>query len=254
MNQVTDNKQVSYKIDELMKGELKAHPERLVAFFARVQLNYDEAIRTATRFFLSMLAAWLLTYAIYKGSIETIKIYVVDLDRKMIVVSPFVIGLLTYGLLSALAGAVVLWEALSRGVDHMLPTAAKYNLDDLLAPPTFSNVERMLENASEKKLPLFSRAWFVLITAMMFGGSLAALVHTTCLLFLPPPDKQLAVFGIGSATFGSIAWVRGVVLFKSAIDATGGGFHLGHHRGSRRLVEEGMLSTEPLSQDSSQDS
>lgn len=240
---------LSDKIDELITAELEAHPERLVAFFARVQSNYDEAIRTATRFFLSMLAAWLLTYAIYQGYIQKIEIFGFDFDRKMIVASPFVIGLLTYGLLSALAGAVVLWEAVSRGVHHMLPTAAKNSLDDLLAPPTFSNIERMLEPRLEDKLlSLFSRSWFVLITLLMFGGSFAALVHTTYLLFRPRPDTQLAVLGIGSAILGALAWFRGVVLFGCGIEATGG-FHLGHHRRSGRLCVVGTPSPEPLSQD-----
>jgi site-specific recombinase len=156
-----------------------------------------------------------------------------ELTEKMIVASPFLIGLLSYALLSAFAGAVVLWEAVCQGVSRMLPAAARYRLEDLLAPPTFSNVERMLEPRPEHRLlSFFSGAWFVLVALMMFGGSLGALVHTAYLLFDPRLDisRELAVL---STALGATAWIRGMILFASALGATGG-FNLGHHRGSAR--------------------
>ena len=223
---------VSDKIDELVRLELNDHPERLVSFFERVRSNYDEAIRSASGFFLAMLAAWFLTFAIHQQWITKISFLGgVELNPKSIVLSPFLIGLLSYGLLSALAGAVVFWEAFSRGVFHTLQSAWNQSLDDLLAPPTFSNVERMLEPRPENTLlSLFSRGWFVLVTLMMFIGSLASIVHTMYLLL----DPSWSAVVILSAILGGIAWLRGVVLFVSAINATGG-FHLGHHRGSGRV-------------------
>lgn len=241
MNRVSD------KIDRLIKKELEAHPERLASFFEQVESNYAEAIRNATAFLIFMLAAWFLTFAIYAGWIDKITFFGTELKKNMILVSPFLIGLLSYLQLSALAGAAVLWEVVSRGVFHMLPTAWKHSLDDLLAPPTFSNIERMLEPKPENRLEsLFSRAWFVLVGLMIFGGSLAALVHTTYLVFTVQvhvafgavvigQDLSLALaFAVVSAFLGAAAWLRGVFLFVSAVEATGG-FNVGHHRGSGRV-------------------
>jgi hypothetical protein len=110
MNRVRDN------IDKLISAEPEAHSARLERFFERVQSNYDESIRAATRFFLLMLAAWFLTYAIKAKWIDKIGFFGLDLNRKMIVVSPFLVGLFSYGMLSAMAGAIVFWEAVSQSV------------------------------------------------------------------------------------------------------------------------------------------
>lgn len=229
-------KQIGDKIDEFLEVELEAHPEQVEHFFTRVQSNYDEAIRTATRYLLLMVATWFLTYAIHEGWIEKIEWLGFDFNRKMTIAAPLLIGLLNYGLQSALAGAVVLWEAISRRLRYVLPTAWKHNLDDFLAPPTFSNVERMLEPRIEfKPLSLCSRAWFVIVTVMIFGGSLAGLLHATYLLFRPPHVTHWVVILISGA-LGMVAWIRGFVLSASAIEATGG-FQLSHHRGERTLVK-----------------
>jgi len=224
---------IGAKIDKLISAELKDRPDQLGQFFERIQSNYDDAIRTASQFFLSMLAAWFLTYVIYQGWIDEIDFLGLKLNRKMIVVSPFLLGLLSYGLLCALAAAVVLWEAISCGILRMLPTAWHLGLDDLLAPPTFSNVERMLEPGRGIKASLFSDAWFALVTALMFGGSLGGLVQTTRFLFDPCLGIHPVLAGL-SGFLGAMAWLRGVALFKRAIDATGSGFQLRHHRGSAR--------------------
>jgi hypothetical protein len=152
----------------------------------------------------------------------------------MIVGSPFVIGLFSYGVLSAMAGAIVFWEALSQSVCKMLPTAWKHSLDDLLAPPTFSNIERMLESRrKEKLLSLFSQVWFAFIGLTMLIGSLFAIGHTTFLFFKAALPDIKPAFGGVSALLGLIAWLRGFVLFTSAINATGG-LKVGHHRASGR--------------------
>jgi hypothetical protein len=224
--------QVDSKIDELVKAEIEQRPEQLRHFFERVQSNYDEAIRTASRFLLLMMAAWFLTFAIHMGWITKIDFLgATQLNNDTIVASPFLIGLLTYGQLSALAGAVILWEVVRRGVYHMLPKAWELDLDDWLAPPTFSNVERMLEPKPEAKLQSrFSGAWFVLVSFVIFFGSLAALAQTTYFLFGSQPSHP--ALGALSAALGLIAWFRGFVLCKSAINATGG-FQFRHHRKSR---------------------
>ena len=229
MNQLCD------KIDEFLEVELKAHPAQVEQFFERVQLNYDEAIRAATRYLLLLIVAWFVTYAIHATWITKIEWAGLEFKPEMTIASPLLIGLLSYGLQSALAGAVVMWEAISRRLRYTLPTAWKYKLDDLLAPPTFSNVERMLEPESEfKTFSLCSRGWFVLVTVLIFGGSIAALVHTTYLLTrVSPPVARWVVIAI-SAALGAVAWIRGVVLSASAIEATGG-FQLCHHRGTRTV-------------------
>lgn len=227
MNRVRDN------IDKLISAEPEAHSARLERFFERVQSNYDESIRAATRFFLLMLAAWFLTYAIDAKWVTKVPFFGLDLDRKMIVVSPFLVGLFSYGMLSAMAGAIVLWEAVSQSVCKMLPTAWEHSLDDLLAPPTFSNIERMLEpRRKDKLLSLFSQVWFAFIGLTMLFGSFFAIGHTAhvfCAARLPID----AGFGVASTVLGVIAWLRGFVLFASAIKATGG-FKVGHHRASGR--------------------
>jgi hypothetical protein len=242
-------KQLGDKINEFLEVELKAHPQQVDQFFTRVQTNYDEAIRTATRFLLLMIATWFLTYAIHEEWIKEIQWAGIKFERKMTVAAPFIVGLLSYGLQSALGGAVVLWEAISRRLRYTLPTAWKHNLDDLLAPPTFSNVERLLEPEIEfEKFSLCSRGWFILITVLIFGGSVAGLVHTTYLLIRPSPAAHWVVIAI-SATLGAVAWVRGVVLSAYAIEVTGG-FQLCHHRGTRTM----QTPDEELPQGSPQDS
>lgn len=232
------------KIDEFLRVELKAHPEQVEHFFGRVQSNYDEAIRTATRFLVLIIAMWFLTYAIHVGWLKKIEWAGIEFDRRMTIASPFILGLLSYGLQSALGGAVVLWEAISRRIRYTLPTAWKHNLDDLLAPPTFSNVERMLEPEIEfKAFSLCSRGWFVLVSVLMFVGSVAAVIHTAYLLIRPQPAAHWAWITM-SAILGFVAWVRGVVLSASAIEATGG-FQLCHHRGTRTLAEEELPKDGP---------
>ncbi|HEV7902485.1 MAG TPA: hypothetical protein VGO96_01485, partial [Pyrinomonadaceae bacterium] len=242
-------KQFNDKIDEFLKVELKAHSKEVERFFERVQSNYDEAIRTATRFLLLMLAAWFLTSAIHEGWLKKIEWAGIKFDRKMTIVSPLIVGLLSYGMQSALAGAVVLWEAISRRLRYTLPTAWVLKLDDMLAPPTFSNVERMLEPEVEKSAhSLCSRGWFVFVSFLIFVGSVAGLVHTTYLLIRPSLAAHWAVIAL-STTLGAIAWIRGVVLSAYAIEATGG-FKLCHHRGERTLPPP----DEELPKDNPQDS
>src|SRR4029077_9029762 len=90
MNRIRDN------IDKLIDAEA-ANSERLVRFFELVQSNYDESIRAATRFFLLMMAAWFLAYAIDRDWTEEISFFGLKLNRKMIVVSPFLVGVFSYG-------------------------------------------------------------------------------------------------------------------------------------------------------------
>jgi hypothetical protein len=223
---------VGDRIDEFIEAEFKAHPEQVDSFFERVQTNYDEAIRNATRFLLLMLVTWFFTYAIHKGWIGKIGWLGFDCKPEMTVASPFLIGLLSYGMLSALAGAIVFSEAMIRRLRYTLPAAWKNYLDDFLVPPTFSNIERMLEPIIEHRSlsTYFSRAWFMLVTLMMFGGGLAGIVHSTYLLFRRA-DIHWAVI-LASAALGAVAWIRGVVLAASSVEATGG-YNLSHHRGAR---------------------
>jgi hypothetical protein len=226
-----DTTPIGATIDQLIKAEAAERPEQLRSFFDRVLTNYDEAIRMASRYFLGVLTAWFLTYAIADGWIDKIEILGLELKGKMVVASPFLIGLLSYGMLSSLAGAAVFWDAICRSVSHLLPTARKHDLDDLLAPPTFSNIERMLEPEPQHKLQsLFSTAWFVLVTLLIFCGSLGALAHTTLMLFNPCLAIN-RVLAFSSAVLGATAWLRGNVLLASAMDKTGG-FSLRHRRGS----------------------
>jgi hypothetical protein len=238
------------KIDQLIRADLEKRPEQLRQFFERVQSNYDEAIRTASHFLLLLMAAWFLSFAIHMEWTSKIHLLGFEFKGEMLVASPFLIGLLTYGQLSALAGAVILWEAISRAVCHLLPKAWELRLDDLLAPPTFSNVERMLEPPSAAKLQsFFSRAWFVLVGGAIFLGSLVALAQTTYFLISRRHDSfaflhplLYSVLCALSVTLGLIAWFRGFVLFKSAADATGG-VAFRHHRDSRGV--EGILDQSP---------
>lgn len=226
------------KIDEFIEAELKAHPEQVEHFFERVLSNYDEAIRTMTRFLLVLLGTWFLTYAIQEGWIDKLEWLGFEFKRKMTVASPFLIGILSYGMLCALAGAIVLWEAITQRLRHTLPTAWKNYLDTFLAPPTFSNVERMLEPIVERK-PLsvyYSRLWFLLVSLMLYGGGLAGIAHTTYLLFRPEAETgatHWTVIAI-SAALGVAAWIRGVVVCNSAIVGTGG-YEFAHIRGVRTL-------------------
>jgi hypothetical protein len=254
-------KQINDTIDKFLEVELKAHPAQVEKFFERVQSNYDEAIKTATRFLLLMIATWFLTYAIHEGWIDEIEWLSVKFNREMTIVSPFLVGLLSYGMQSALAGAVAFWEAISRRFLYTLPTAWEHQLDDFLAPPTFSNIERMLEpEKAREKFSLCSRGWFLLVTVLMFGGSIAALIHTTYLLMYPAPipatatTPATALYIPGawiavSATLGALAWIRGVVISAYAIEATGG-FKFCHHRGERKLP----LSDQAQPEDNPQDS
>lgn len=227
MNRVRD------KIDKLISAELEAHPDRLIRFFERVQSNYDESIRTTTRFLLLMLATWFLTYAIDAKLVSRIPFFGLELDLKMIVVSPFLVGLFSYTMLSAMAGAIVLWEAVSESVCKMLPTAWEHSLDDLLGPPTVSNIERMLEpRRRHKLLSFFCWVWFLFICLTMGFGSLLAIGHTAHVFFAARLPIN-AGFGVASTVLGTIAWLRGFVLLTSAIIATGG-FKRGHHGASRR--------------------
>jgi hypothetical protein len=228
MNRIRDH------IDKLISAEIEVHPERLVSFFERVQSNYDESIRATTRFFLLMLAAWFFALAIDQKWIDKVPLLGIDLNRQMIVVSPLLVGLLSYETLSSFAAAIVLWEAISQHVRRTLPVAWQHSLDDLLGPPTFSNVERMLEPKREKVLLwLFSRAWFGIIGLTMLGGSLVAIIHTTGIIWNETASIYSMPLKFLTAPFGMLVWLRGLVLVFSSMVATGG-FKGAHHRASGR--------------------
>lgn len=225
-------KQIADKFDEFLEVELRAHPEEVDRFFERVLANYDEAIKTATRFLLLMIAAWFVTYAIHMEWITQIEWLGITFNRQMTIASPFLIGLLSYQMQSALAGAVALWEAISRRLRYTLPTAWKHQLDDFLAPPTFSNVERMLEpEIAREKFSVCSRGWFIIVTITMFVGSIGGVIHAAALLIYPSRAAHLAWI-TASTAFGLLAWARGAILSTYAIMATGG-FNSCHHRGTR---------------------
>lgn len=216
---------VAAAIDALIATKTPGNEDELRKFFERISEKYDESIRASTKYFVLVQLAWILTFAIARGRIGEINFFGIPISQKMLMISPFLVGVLTYLLLSSMAAAVILWEAVSNGVRHTLPSAWELGLDCFLAPPTFSSIERLLEPQRPSKL---SYSWFTLITLLMFFGTILALVHTTLLAFAVPGISR--VITSLSAFLGLIAWFRGLSLATTAIRVTGG-FAMRHHRG-----------------------
>ena len=226
---------VAAAIDALIAAELPEHPDELRTFFEQIREKYDESIRATTKYFVLVQLAWVMTYAIATGKFgENSSLWGIPLSPKMLMISPFLIGILTYLLLSSMAASVILWEVVSHGVRHTLPSAWQGGLDCLLAPPTFSSIERIFEPARPSK---FSYVWFALITLLIFFGAIVALGHTIFLVFSLRSEvcslgsKVCLVITFCSALLGLIAWLRGLLLATKAIRVTGG-FAMRHHRGA----------------------
>jgi hypothetical protein len=219
--------QVSDAIDQLFTTELSPHEAELKQFFDRIREKYDESIRATTKYFVLVLFTWVVTVGIAFNFITEIAWLGLTLDAKMLVISPFLIGMLTYLLLSSMAASVILWEAVSNSIRYTLPSAWDLGLECLLAPPTFSNIERMLEPARPSKLSVL---WFALITFLMFVGTMGALFSSAYLALRSVDGIWRTVLCFLSALLGLILLLRGLSLSTKAIRATGG-FAMRHHRG-----------------------
>ncbi len=217
---------VAAAIDALIITESTGHEDELRKFFERISEKYDESIRATTKYFVLVQLAWILTFALATERIGASTLFGIPISPRMLMISPFLVGVLTYLLLSSMAAAAILWEAVSNSVRHTLPSAWERGLDCFLAPPTFSSIERLLEPTRPSK---FSYSWFTLITLLMFFGTILALVHTTFLVFSVPHISR--VITSLSALLGLIAWLRGLSLASTAIRVTGG-FAMRHHRGA----------------------
>jgi hypothetical protein len=217
---------VATAIDALIATELPEHPDALTKFFERIGEKYDESIRATTRYFVLVQLAWFLTYAVATGRMGEGSLFGIPFNPKMLMISPFLIGVLSYLLLSSMAAAAVLWEAVSQGIRRTLPSAWERGLDCFLAPPTFSNIERMLEPFRPSRM---SYAWFALISVLFFLGTIFALFHTTYLVWTLGQEISQVVTAF-SFVFGFIVWLRGLSLLWTAIRVTGGRA-VRHHRG-----------------------
>jgi hypothetical protein len=219
---------VSDAVDQLFTTELPDHTEELKKFFDRIREKYDESIRATTKYFVLVLFVWLVTVAIGFNFITKIAWLGLELNSSMLLVSPFLIGMLTYLLLSSMAASVILWETVSNSIRYTLPSAWDLGLECLLAPPTFSNIERMLEPTRPSKL---SVVWFALITFLMFVGTMGALFSSAFLALRSVGGVWRTVLCFLSAFLGLILLLRGLSLSTKAIRATGG-FAMRHHRGA----------------------
>lgn len=179
----------------------------------------DNAIHHA---FISLLSLWAGFYLIGSGLIQEAGYLSLRVSRitTLIIAGPPILGGISYSLWTSMAASEYLMTAISHAYKHLYPKVYELDIEYLLAPPTFINVERALsQEASTRWLNWSTRAWIMVFTIIIALGSLGAIAHISYLLWLAAPFNLYIL--LISIVVGHVLWLRGVFVWIICVQASG---------------------------------
>lgn len=199
-------------INELFESEAAGRGDELVRFIERIYNNYRAAIVTINRRTALLLFAWGAGVALGNGLVSEAAVAGLKISSitSLLPAFPLLIGFIGYDLHCAIAAQSLLWSSIECYYMKALPAAYNLKLEYLIAPPTFSNVERMYYGSS-----VVGKITSVSIGTIFFSvvilGPLAAIGHITYLEWALQGCSKVAI--CISSGIGLMFWVRSVVLF-----------------------------------------
>lgn len=197
-------------IDKLFHSELELHPEELYRYVERLHENYQEALRSMNRRTYLLLFAWIAAMALGSGQVTEAEIGGIKISgvSTLLPAFPFAIGFIGYDLICAGSAVNLLWQAISRCYMNALPTAYKLNLEFLIAPPSFTNVERMYDGISRSNDVMGKFITWIFGTIVL----LVPLVAIGHIAYLSWNVRCSKLFLCLSTALGFIMWVRSIIL------------------------------------------
>ena len=212
---------IQHKIDALFLDYSDARKDEIASFIAAVQANHAEAQQVLRRASLSFLLFWAAFYAIGSGIISEGQIVSLKVSniKALMIAGPPVMGGLYYFLSASGSATMYFSDALSHIYKHILPRAYQLDLEFMLAPPTLFSVELLLQGQSSSNwLNRTGKIWRLGLLRVIFFGAVLAIAHVSYLMMTSGSSN--IYLRILSLLIGGTLWLRGLLLFITAIEAT----------------------------------
>lgn len=183
--------EIERKIDALFQGEKPISDDSASYLIQRVMDNLADTEKRFYKRFFRMIVIWLLSLGIHIGffSEAAVVAFKIKTLQGLLLVSPLAVSFLLYGCFTAVCGYVLNYGALDRAFGHAHPSIAHRGLTNLLVPPTFLAIERLIGTNiitnTRMGAPL-RRAydlWWQALILVFALCSFAALIHTLYMMF-----------------------------------------------------------------------
>ena len=215
------HKKITEKIDELFTDIAPDRQEEIKSLLVNMHANLCDSGKSFHHSFVAFIVLWAVFYLIGNGLIQEAELFSLKVGKitTLTIAGPPILGGLFYSMLSSLAATEYLMSAISRVYKHVLPKVYSLDMEYLLAPPTFFNVERFLNGeATSKWLNSFTEGWIVGLAIVPLLGTIAALVHVSYLLWVNAPFSKYLM--IASIFTGAVLWIRGLFVWITCVQAS----------------------------------
>lgn len=200
----------------LFEVEGRSNPEELRFFLGRLHESFSEAHKGMLRHFITLPLIWAVAYAIREGIISGGEIASFKLEKLelLLLLAPLALGIIGYLLLASINTQSILWQALNRSYKHVLPTAYKLELTQMLVAPSLLGMENLLEprNTQGFAKKLSQAVWYAVAAYVLVVPPLAIL-H--CAYLAWSLGKLSLLYLALFILMGIMFWVRGFVLLLS---------------------------------------
>jgi hypothetical protein len=207
-------------IDDVFDQKGDERAESVQAFMARLHDSMRSATAALYRRTLLVLLLWLAGYLIATGVISEVEISAFHAGAEhltsLLPAFPLAIGFVAYETMCAFKSREVTREALNRCYWHALPPVWSHDLEKLLNPHTYLDVEGMLHDAIEAAGPVQRSMAYL---APMLVGNIISVVPAIAIAHisycgwekLQTPGRILLA---ASIVMGALFWLRAMLLMS----------------------------------------
>jgi hypothetical protein len=205
-------------IDDVFEQDAKGNPDAMKAFVDRLHESQRYAATSMYRRTFLVLLLWLAGYLIATGVISEAEMAGLHANgdhlASLLPVFPIAIGFVAYELVCAVQARDVTRAALGRCYWHALPTAWSHDLERLLDPHTYLDVEAVYDVAIESENALqkvMANVLRMLVAIIASVGPAIAIGHLTYLGWRTAHTIGNVLLG-ASALLGVLFWLRAMFL------------------------------------------
>jgi hypothetical protein len=217
---MTDSVSIDQAIDDVFSLSSEEDSGAIQSFIDRLHESQRFATAALYRRTLLLLLLWLAGYLIATGVISEVEVSGFHAGAGQLIsllpVFPIAIGFVAYELVCAIKSRIVTQAALNRCYWNQLPAVWSHDLEILLNPHTYLDVEGVFKGAiGSAGLLQRGMAYYVPILVAVIGAAvpIAAIVHVTYLgwVGLHATGRLLL---IASALLGTLFWLRAALLLS----------------------------------------
>jgi hypothetical protein len=215
---MTDNVTIDQAVDDIFSLRTDGDADTIQSFVDRLHEGQRFATTALYRRTLLLLLLWLAGYLIATGVISEVEVSAFHAGSGQLIallpVFPIALGFVAYELVCAIESRIVTQAALNRCYWNLLPAVWSHDLEILLNPHTYIDVEGMFRGAIESaSLLQKAMAYYVPILVGIIAAfvPIAAILHVTYLgwTHLHLVGRALLV---ASAVLGTLFWLRAMLL------------------------------------------